>query len=194
MFERRSFQRVVVETQGQWLNDFHLDHSSLGQRTVQNGYHEGSRTDRRRMGALIEYVQTYTHLVIIELATTTRPITERKRKEMGKRAGKNLRSLDDRTKVSFRRNKKVDADKEACQCETAILSGRRIGLVLLCLSNSLPRRNNTTYIGKRQGGRDEAAWQQGYRIFLVWALVWSIFLDAPWIKPISAEDISWLDK
>ena len=70
--------------------------------------------DRRRTGA----VTKHTCLVIIELAmVAANYITEAE--ESGKASGKEFtvvgRSLDGRTKVSFRRNKKVATDKATCQ-------------------------------------------------------------------------------
>lgn len=72
-----------------------------------------------RMERATSSVIKHTYLVIIELATgAANYITEAEEEESeGGRV-----KFTGRTKVSFRRDKKVATDKAACQCRAAILS------------------------------------------------------------------------
>lgn len=73
-----------------------------------------------RMERATSSVIKHTYLVIIELATgAANYITEAEEEEESE--GGRVK-FTGRTKVSFRRDKKVATDKAACQCRAAILS------------------------------------------------------------------------
>lgn len=105
-----------------------------------------------------QLVIKHTYLVIIELASgAANYITEAEEEsEEGERGGDEIYGRwKGRTKVSFRRDKKVATDKAACQCRAAILSGRyvlriRISSASLLFSSLLLRHSSLTVSSRAQ--------------------------------------------